>query len=141
MSMSSKIVIDDFNCIIGVFDEWVNSINFKGHLNQELNFCNCYEEEELLDEDEPILREALFLKFAELYYHRFQLHIVMVVAGIEYMRDNQYGKMCMNHEANSILAVQGILYEMYEGEWKMYNDDMDNLIEYVRKNLAERYAE
>jgi hypothetical protein len=139
--MSSKIVIDDFRCIFTVFDEWVNSIKFKGNLiNQEINFCWCYEEEELLDEDEPILREALFLKFAELYYHRFQLHIVMVVAGIEYMRDNQYGKMCMNHEANAILAVQGILTEMYEVS-SMYSDDMVNLIEYFRKNLAERYAE
>jgi hypothetical protein len=140
MSMSSKIVIDGFRCILGVFDDWVNSINFKGHLNQELNFCNCYEEDELLDEDEEILKEALFLKFAELYYNRFQLPVVMVVAGIGYMRDNQYGEMCMNHEANAILAVQGILTEMYEA-YSRYNDDMVNLIEYFRKNLAERYAE
>jgi hypothetical protein len=139
INMSSKIVIDDFTCVLAVFDDWINSINFKDYNIQELYFCNFYYDEDLLDEDEHILQNALFQKFAELYYNRFKLPIVMVVTGVLYMRDYQEEEMCMNHEKNAILSVQGILYEMYEGS--IFNDDMDILIEYFRRNLAQRYSE
>jgi len=139
--MSSKIDIDEFCDMVRVFRDWINSIKFKGNLiNQEINFCWCYEKEELLDDDAEILKDALFLKFAELYYNRFKLPVVMVVAGLGYMIDSEYGEMSKNHEANAILAVQGILYEMYENFSNDY-DDLNDLIEYFRKNLAERYAE
>ena len=138
--MSSKIDIDEFCDIVRVFRDWFYTINFNNNLNQEISFCNSYEKEELLDVDVDTLKDALFLKFAELYYHRFKLPVVMVVAGLGYMIDSEYGEMSHIHEANSILAVQGILTEMYENGNDDY-EDLDKIIEYFRENLAERYAE
>ena len=123
--------IEDIDDFMKLFFNWVKSM---GH-QEIVKFCQCYKEDELLDEEKNDLEDILFSKFAKLYYDRVRVPVVMVLSAIEYMSDNAYCKLSTNKEQNSILIIIAILNKMFEYG---FCEKESNIIDNFRAKLHKR---